>query len=288
MPRKKPDNHEIPQYYLKGFCESHDPFLWVFERNKPFDPGKKRGKNNPLWTSVSKIGLRADGYGIIVPGEPPDFSFETKLQRQEHIADIPIKKIRTFMVINRHEKEIVVRYIGLMRKRLSRRDLTAKKILNTNINNLPWDYWQRELAFKGNFTRASEVTEAKKQLLTEPMQTRLLRESMIMGYEMSQAALLEMTWNFLITPAYDYFVTSDNPVIFDENQGLAKSPLIFPVGKRVALLAQLKQSNDLSYRNISTEETKKINSIIIQTATKELYSPESEKWICERLTIANP
>jgi len=283
MTRKKPDNHEIPKYYLNGFCDSQIPFLWVFERNKPFTPGKKRGKNNPLWTSVSKIGLRADGYGIIVPGEPLDFSFETKLQRQEHMADIPLKKIRTFMIINRHEKEAVVRYVLLMRKRLSRRDITAKKILNSNINNLPWDYWQRELAFKGNFTRALELTDAKKQLLSEPIQTRLLRESMIMGYEMSQAALLEMTWNFLITPVNEYFLTSDNPVIFDENQGLAKSPLIFPVGKRVALLAQWSQTNDLSYRSVSIEETRQINSIIIQTATKELYSPEPEKWICEEL-----
>jgi hypothetical protein len=43
----KPKHHELPELYLKGFCEPGTSFVWVFEKGKPFSPGLKRGKNNP-------------------------------------------------------------------------------------------------------------------------------------------------------------------------------------------------------------------------------------------------
>ena len=68
MPKHKPSLHEIPKFYLKGFCDSGTSFLWVFERNKPFIPGQKCRKNNPTQRGIKTIGLRSDGYAIPMPG----------------------------------------------------------------------------------------------------------------------------------------------------------------------------------------------------------------------------
>ena len=166
-----------------------------------------------------------------------------------------------------------------MRKRLTRRDHDAMKKLDTLIDGIQWNDLQREFAFRGQFGRALELAEAKERLSSQQGKTTLLRESMITPYKMSHVALLQMVWIFLVAPDEEYFVTSDNPVIYDEPRGLLKSPLIFPISQRVMLFAQWSQGEDLSYKIISAEETLRFNSIIIKCATKEVYSPKPDQWI---------
>ncbi len=281
MPRSKPNHHELPRLYLKGFCESGISKLWVFRRLQTFSPGFKKGKNNPFLDGLAKIGVRKDQYAIRVPGQSPDFSYEVKLQREEHKADIQINKIRNREAINRADKEIIARYIGMMKKRLTRQDLVAEPILGAQITNFSWDNFQRNLAYAGNFKAALQVPKVKKFFSSGQGKTKVLRENMIKPFNQVHAALMEMIWSFQITPTGEYFVTSDNPIVFDETLGLKRSPLIFPIGQHVALLAQWAQSKDLSFTDISKEETRKINSIIIAAATKEVYSPKPDKWIYE-------
>jgi len=279
LSKKKPRHHEIPKYYLKGFCAQSSPFLWVFERGKPFAPGDKSGKNNPVQKSVSRTALRNDGYAIPVPNQQPDYSYETRLQKEENKAHDVIEKIRKRKPVDMSDKKVIARYIGMMRKRLERRDIVARQILDAQINSLPWDYWQRELAFRGKFDRALEVAKAKESLFSEDAKTTLLRESMVLPYKMSETVLLDMTWNFLVAAKDEYFVTSDNPIIYDENRGLSKSPLIFPISQHVMLFSQWSQGEDLSYKTIYAEETRKFNTVIIGCAIKEIYSPKPDQWI---------
>jgi hypothetical protein len=285
MSRAKPSHHEIPQFYLKGFCDSNTSFLWVFERNKPFNPGPKRGKNNPARVSISKVGLRSDGYVIPTTVGKPDYSYENKLQKEEHKADIPLSKVRNQDKITAADKEIIARYIGLMGKRLMKRDQIATKMLDSFFNSFQWDGLQRELAFRGQFGKALQVPVARKLLHSEQGKTKILRESMLTPYKMTHEVLLKMTWSFLVAPNGEYFITSDNPVIFDEPLGLLKSPLIFPINQRIILFSQWPQTNDLSYKNISMEETSKFNTVIIRYTIKEIYSPKPDKWIHELLGL---
>src|SRR5271157_5710452 len=94
MSKFKPDHHEKPRLYLKGFCVEGKSSLWVFRRNKPFIPGKKKGGNNPALLGLKKVGLRDDGYVVPLPNGQKDYSFELKLQQEEHKADTSLMKIR--------------------------------------------------------------------------------------------------------------------------------------------------------------------------------------------------
>jgi hypothetical protein len=279
MAKKTPDHHELPKLYLRGFCESSMSFLWVFERGRAFNPGVKRSKHNPYRSGLRETGLRGDHYAVRIPGQRPDYSYEVRLQQEEHKADRTIGKIRNREAVDKTDKAIIARYIGLMRKRLTRRDIAMAVNIEESINRYSWDDLERELAFAGQFGAALQVPDTKAWFQTEQAKTKLLRESMLQPFERAHQALLLMNWTFQVAPVDRYFVTTDNPVVFDEQRGILNSQLIFPLSKDITLLAQWSQASDLEYRELSVEEARKINVLTILAATKEVYAPKPDEWI---------
>jgi hypothetical protein len=284
MPNHKPNLHEIPKFYLKGFSASGSSFLWVFERDKPFNPGLKHSKNNPAWRGIKTIGLRSDSYATRGPDGKSDYSYESRLQREEQKANKALSKVRNQEEITIADKEVIAGYIQLMIKRLTRRDdRVTTQILDPLINSFHWDGLQRELAFRGQFGKALQVPKARELLQSKEGKSLLLHESMVTTYEMTHEAMLRMPWNLLVASEGEYFITSDNPIIYDEHSGLLKSPLIFPISQRVILLGEWSQGEDLSYKAMSAEETRKFNTVIVRYAIKEIYSPEPDEWIHDLL-----
>jgi hypothetical protein len=80
-------------------------------------------------------------------------------------------------------------------------------------------------------------------------------------------------------PPGSYFVTSDNPVVFDRGLGLMVATLIFPVDQNLLLVADHPDQRDLVYRISSLDETLKLNVMTIVTADAEVYSPRPDRWI---------
>lgn len=281
MAKKTPAHHELPRFYLKGFCENSTSFLWVYVRGKDFKPGIKRSKNNPHRSGLRQAGLRADHYAIKVPGQAPDYSYELKLQQEERKADYAISKLRNKETIDSSDKAIVAHYIGLMRKRLTRRDSALLPSLEQNISQYPWDEFQRQLAFAGQFGLALQVPDAQAWFQSEHGKTKLLRDSMLKPFEDGHEALMRMTWTLLIAPGSAYFVTSDNPVVFDEQHGILNSSLLFPISKELMILAHWAQERDLEYKTLSVEQTREMNKLTIAAATKEIYASQPDEWICQ-------
>jgi hypothetical protein len=91
-------------------------------------------------------------------------------------------------------------------------------------------------------------------------------------------------WEFIKAAPESYFVTTDNPVVFDRNLGLSVATLIFPLSQDVILVASRREGKDLHYRDTSLSNVQKLNSKIIMCAEQEVYSPHPDEWICRGWT----
>jgi hypothetical protein len=281
----KPKHHELPEAYLKSFCEPGTSFVWVFEKGKPFSPGLKRGKNNPYRGGLHVTALRKDAYGARGDDGRIHYEYETKLQKKETLADSVLVKVRKQEPITLAEKETLARYIGLMMRRLSRRDEQARPRMTKILANSRMHALARELAYMGNFAKARELMEAMERLQTHDGTTSLLRESMLMEFDDVHAAMMRIPWRFAIAAPGRYFVTTDDPVVFDRHQGLGNSPLFtFPLSSSVMLDAWWMHTQDLAYAQLSVAETRHLNAMVISQSDKVIYSPQPDQWVQDGAT----
>ncbi len=278
MSNRKPNHHEIPQFYLKGFSDSGTSYIWLFERGRFFDPGKKRGKNNPALLGISQIGHRPDGYAICIPGKKTDYSYEAKLMKEEQKANLALSKVRDQIEITLADKQAIAEYITLMAMRLTRRDQAAGPIVNPVVEDDQYDTLSRRLALGGRVDLALQVPKSKQFFYSNHGRTTLLRKSMFERQWVTHTLSL-MTWSFLVAPKGEFFVTSDNPTVYDESADLLRSPLLFPINHEVMLFGDWSTNEDWSYKTISANKTRLLNTAVIRCATKEVYSPKSDRWI---------
>jgi len=282
LPMKPPKNHELPKLYLKGFCEPGTSFLWVFQKDLPFSRGLKRGKNNPYRGGIHVTALRKDAYGARGEDGRILYQYETKLQQKETLADVVLLKIRNQEPISAAEKEALARYIGLMMRRLSKRDEKLRPQVRENVAKSELHGVARELAYAGKFGRAHELMEALEKLETHDGTTTVLRESMTQEFGDTHAAIVGMRWRFLVAAPDRYFITTDNPVVYDRHQRLKNSPLFLPISSSVMLDVSRFNTNDLVFETASVFDTRKFNAMVMMQAETEIYSSCPDEWIHAR------
>lgn len=279
MGSKSPRHHEIPRFYLEGFCNPGESFLWRFTRAQDFAPGANKSRSNPYRSGLKETALRKDGYAVRIPGKSVDYSYELRLQQEERKANQVLSKIRNREPLNVNDKLPLAHYITLMQKRLEYRDQQFRGAVEELVRTFDWDNLQKTLAFYGRFDLALQVPQAQEHFRSNAGITRLLRESMMHPYIDALRELLRMTWTFEVAEEGTYFLTSDNPVIYDEVRGLRESILIFPVTKRVTLIAHRGGEPDMLSRMLPAEMVRQLNTIIVQSARTEVYSSQAEEWI---------
>jgi len=279
MGKKKPKHHIIPKKYLRGFCdeESH---VWVFRRSMSYQPSFKKGRGNPYRSGVGVTAFEKNRNTVKTPEGTLGF-FENKLQIIEIKADDFFRKVGARESITLDDKEKLARYIGLMIKRVDKR----KEIFDPLFNNLlhfessKYVSAARELAEQGRFRAAFDRLRVKEYLHSQDLRKYIYIKSAIEPYENMHKALMEMRWEFVMTPSGKNFVTSDTPVVYNTHFGLKRSPLLFPIDQRTALIATWNGERDLAYIDGSIEQLLKINGIIIAQATKEVYANTPDQWI---------
>jgi hypothetical protein len=277
MGKGKRRYHEIPKYYLRGFCEPDTSFLWTFERDKPFSPGNKGRANNPHRSGVGVTALRPDQYRALKRDGLVHFEYERRLGKQEHQADEVIRKLRAFESIDDSEKYNLSEYILLMNKRRTSRDKALQPLVQKRI---AVGYQAvRRLVDDAQFSKALKLQKELGYLGSDDGKTEYLRESMVRNVGLVIKEIAGMRWQFIKASLKDYFVTTDNPVVFDRNLGLVRSELIFPLSSDVTLFADRSDGKDLAYRDSSPNETRRLNSMIIMSADREIYSPRADEWI---------
>jgi hypothetical protein len=273
-----PNHHEHPKHYLKGFSELGTSFVWVFRRNCPYMPGLKAGKNNPAKLGLNRVGLRADGYAAPDPNGRWDYRrYEAKLQKIEYNATPTIDKLRVGEEIDLEGKALLAKYILTMLKRRTSRDQRMRPELQkaTSIVVAAARNQAKRAAFSGDFAQAVQL-ESRARFWQLRGDVLFARESMVKDAGLATAALLKPLWEFAKAAPGSYFVTTDNPV-GSENLYM---DLTFPISRDILITYALK-GNDLTYRQATSEETRRLNSCLILRAENEIYSPQPDRWIYE-------
>jgi len=282
--KPKRNHHELPELYLRGFCENS--LLWIYKRERPYYPGIRKPKYNPFRCGVVEIAEK-DRYASVRSDGTRDFeSYENKLEKIEKPADNILRKIYSQMPIISNEKEVFAKYIQNLLKRTKERDKRIRPILDKNqkIQSRQLNNYASLCALNGQFKTAKEYYDVEKHLESDDVKKNIYLESMITLYPKLHETIKSMSWKFYVAANDSYFVTSNAPVTFDP-VGLSISPLLFPVSKKIALIATHNHNDketDLEFKNASSDETLIINFYTIINATS-VYAPKQESWIWEIL-----
>lgn len=278
--RPKRKHHELPKLYLKGFCK--DSFLWIYERGRPYSPGKNTHKFNPYIFGVNQIAEK-DRYALAKPDGTWDFeTYENCLEKIEKKSNNILHKIRSQEPISLNEKEIFTEYILNLFKRTREREKRVSQIINNNQQTHQLKNTVLSFALNGQFETARKYSDVQEYLQSDYVEKLILFESMLCLYPNLHQTLKSMSWTFYVATSDSYFVTSSAPVIFDRSFGLSVSPLLFPISKNVALIATHDKGTDLEYINTSSDETLMINFYTIIEA-QCAYSPKPESWVWDIL-----
>jgi hypothetical protein len=169
-----------------------------------------------------------------------------------------------------------------MMRRLTKRDENLRPQVHENVAKSELHGVARELAYAGKFGRAHELMDAREKLQTDDGMTPILRESMPEEFGLTHDAIVGMRWRFLVAAPDRYFITTDNPVVYDRHQGLKSSPLLFPISSSVMLDVSRFNPNDLVYETASGLDTRKFNAMVMTQAEAEIYSSSPDEWIQAR------
>jgi hypothetical protein len=280
MQKNKRDHHILPRKYLKGFCQTGSSFVWVFRRGHGYQPDR----GNPSRSSVRKTAYERDRNTVTNSDGTRDYNtFEDVFQRIETKADKPFAKIRSREPLTLSDKEKLARYIGLMIKRVDTRKETIEQLLDKQLMSPELDRVVRKLAVQGYFSVAYNWLKSIEYLRSREGKKYLRVRTTGEPFKIVHKAITKMQWGFVVPPEGKYFVTSDNPVIYDTHFGLKRSPLLFPLDQRTALIATWHGKRDLAYIDGSIEQVLKFNGIILAQATKEVYAHTSNQWIHQAL-----
>jgi hypothetical protein len=256
----------------------------VFRRGQTYRLGLKKICNNPYRSGLRVTTIERDRNTVTRPDGTIDFNtFEETFQRIETKADKPLAKVRAHELVTQEDKEKLALYIGLMLKRVDKRKEIFDALLDKHLVSMAEDRVARELAYQGHFRSAYAMFNVTEYLRSQECKKYLFVRSAAEPFKIVHQAIMKMRWEFVMARSGKYFVTSDNPVVYDTHFGLGRSPLIFPMDQGTALIATWYGKRDLAYIEGSTEQVLKINGIILSTAKKEVYAHTSDQWIHQAL-----
>ena len=217
-------HHIVPRHYLKGFTEAAgSKFLWSYEKG-----GNRVGKY-----SYRSVGYVKDFHTIRnADGTIDRTSVEKSLATKIEQPTAPIiDKIRAGEDISPQEKWTMSRYMCTQVLRVPKQRDVRRKMAPKQISDLAEEVvrvWPEHLRGPALKILDSYATDLPDMVLLDVEPT-----------ERMTTALYNMTWVFLMAPGHRGFITSDDPVSFDEGIGIAHkcAEVTLPISTRLALWA---------------------------------------------------
>jgi hypothetical protein len=297
MTTPKRKHHITPAFYLRGFSclePEKQSFIWVYERGQPFKPGyMKTGVYNPCQRPINATGFEWDYYAYEKPdGGGWDYdTFEDALQKIEEAAKPAIQRLRRHELVEGADRMALATYMAVIIKRVPRRREWADEM---------WPAFIRE------FEEGAKVTEQldTHEQATSPSDTKRLANiarlraeylaimnqyknaeniprHILLPILISQSkippALNAMTWRLLVCDKDEFFLTSDNPVWFDEQRGIGNQRLevSFPISSEAALVISRKAVAEGVFR-AGKRVVDEVNRRSAMRATRHLYGCRAE------------
>ncbi len=283
--KDKHRHHKQPQFYLKGFgvkpsyqyADVSD--IWVYK--KDILEG-----NNPRLESIKDVGYAPDFYAFEEENGSTNYNkYEYLLMREfEQLATSIIKKIRTFEEIQNTEKSVLSKYISSM---MIRGNFGQKIFFDARINAQL--ELSRDLAFRGY--NEIVIREASKQIVSIHEKERKSERDRIRMIEIAKkyADLVnKLCWQFFVAPNDCKFMTSDNPVRWNDLE-TNQAWVLFTISSKVCLVATQNpypiHSNWKEIANefweIDNEAFEGISEEIVRHAFFEVYYSKKSAYFVE-------
>lgn len=297
-PKRK--HHITPAFYLRGFTcaeKERQSFVWVYERGLPYKPGYiKTGVFNPCQRPVTVTGFEWDYYAFEkTDGSGWDYeTYENALQKIEEAAKPAIQSLRRHEMVGDADRMALANYMAVMLKRVPRRRQWADEM---------WPEFIREFEQGANVleqldaheknTKPSEVKRLKNiaRIRAEYLEVmnryknannipRHILLPILTGESQIPPALFEMTWRLIVCRKEEFFLTSDNPLWFDEEKGIGNQQLevSFPISSGSVLVISRKMVEEGVF-GAGTRVVDEVNRRSATRATKYLYGCRPEAWV---------
>lgn len=265
------DNHYLPQYYLRGFCQGSGQGIWVYDKRE----------SRKFATQIKSIASICDFY-------PPELE-KHLTENVEGPANCVLKKIRNRELLTPTEKITLSIYIAVMWKRVPE----GKNRFKEQVPGIATDFQEKlhrqleEFLAKNPSKedlvqrRKAEIDDVLDRYSQEPPEE--IWHNVIPTDRASQMveALATMTWRFLTFDEEPAFLTGDNPVFYFSRLGIgrAESELSFPVSSHVTLWATRRIDLTEGYFPATTEFVKEINRRTASITTRYMFHANDEDWI---------
>jgi hypothetical protein len=284
---KKKRHHYLPEFYLEGFIDPRNkPYLWVYEKG---DPKIKK-------VSAKDIAVQKHYYSFITQeGQRDSETFENFLAFIENNAAPVFSKIRRQEILSEEERSRVAIFLSSLLTRVPNfresievsaaeviKRINVKLASNKETFKSMIRTFEKETGNKLNSSLEDLrdfILSGKYKIKVEP-QFSLLMMTMINDFG---PILHKMNWTILISDGHR-FVTSDNPLFYDDPTHDPRSPygvgllnkhmiLTFPIAKELALLATWNKGK-LSYSKCTNKFVRGVNHRTIHSALKFVFSSE--------------
>lgn len=299
MTSPKRKHHITPAFYLRGFTcaeKGRQSFIWVYERGLPYKPGYiKTGVYNPCQRPVKVTGFEWDYYAFEKPdGSGWDYeTYENALQKIEEEAKPAIQSLRRHEMVSGAARMALATYMAVMIKRVPRRREWAddmwpefirefeqganvlEQLAAHEKNTAPSDTKRLE-----NIARMrAEYIDLMNQYKSAKGIPRHLLLPILTGKSRIPPALYDMTWRLLICDKDEFFLTSDNPLWFDEQKGIGNQSLevTFPISSDSVLVITRKMVEEGVF-GAGQRVVDEVNRRSATRSTRYLYGCRAEAW----------
>lgn len=285
----KHNHHTTPRYYLKGFrIPSEPPYIWQYQRGKPYNPGHRADHHNPVKRPLKTAGVIKDYYG----------AYEDQLAKREEQATPLIERLRTSNtsttpLLNHHEKEQLTDYIGLLIKRTTAREARLPGIWKNVMDRerprlIELIALRLTLADQGRFSEALQISAALAPY-EQGMPADLMQQTILRPFERVSERIPNLYWTIAIAPPHHHYITSDNPVRFP-HEGINDTHafLTLPLSTSVSLIAAAapalnlpRAEQDCTTIQAAPEQVDTLNHLTITGAHHYLYSHEANEHLAQ-------
>jgi len=286
--QKKPHSrhHYVPEFYLKGFVDPYKGCVWRYE---------KGGEIIPLSTKDAAV-IRDYHSFKKGEGEKDSETFEDFFNRIESKASLVIRKIIDQEILSEEEKAIFSLFIALMMVRVPNYRINTEKMIADIAKSFSLFTASDPEAFKKSLTKYEHDTGDIIDIPAEELREFILDDSKYtiktnpeislglsaMSIESLAPVFFKMNWTFIYASRDYKFVTSDNPLFYDDPTHNTNSShgvgllsknveVTFPISRDVALFCSWGKKRKAI--QVTNKMVKTINRRTISAALKYVFAP---------------
>jgi len=257
-------HHFIPRFYQRGFVPGRGHKIWVYENDK-----------KPRQRSVSSVGMQIDLYAFEQAGKVDFGTVEKELSRLEDHASRVIQKLESGRPITDKDRARLSRFVSVMWRRTPKH---MDHVNKTAVDLVPGVFAPLEqLEDRMSPEVKAEVRRLKKKYSEQPPAVvfahNVLRDSVF------EDVMYSMDWAFFTACNGKQFLTSDNPVMFNQGSGLGSPDAIvaFPLSTRLFLQCMRKTTWGNMFHELEASQVDYFNLCTVQNAHKQVLASQKSE-----------